>query len=174
MSEHENDGVKTVCKALSEKGFSDTLVDLPDGTKTVDQAAKALGVAPGAIVVTKVYTVGNRYVLALMAGDSECQSDQLGRIFNLDGAVVHPSPDLVRAVTGFAVGGPTGTVPPVGLVAKLPVAIDASLKRFDKLFASAGSGSQVFPTTYKSLKDMTDGLVSYALAGSGAHAKIVT
>ena len=48
-----------------------------------------------------------------------------------------------RTATGFAVGG----VPPVGLAQKLPITIDASLKRFAGLYAAAGHPNCVFATT---------------------------
>lgn len=160
MSNLERDGVKRVRQALADAGVADTVRELSATARSAAEAARALGVEQGAIVKSLVFTVGNRYVLALVAGDHQCREDQLPRIFNLDGQVVRPGADLVRAVTGFSIGG----VPPVGLEAKLPVAIDASLKRFDTLYAAAGHSHCVFETTYAGLKTLTGGTVSYALA----------
>lgn len=165
MSNLENDAVKRVRQALVDAGVGDKVQELSDSARSAAEAAGALGVEQGAIVKSLVFTVGNRYILALVAGDHQCREDQLPRIFNLDGQVVRPSADLVRAVTGFSIGG----VAPVGLDAKLPVAIDASLKRFDKLYAAAGHPHCVFETSYPELKTLTGGTVSYALgAPAGA------
>ncbi|MFC1673997.1 YbaK/EbsC family protein [Pseudomonadota bacterium] len=171
MSNLDSDSVKRVRHALKDAGQADTVQELPDGVRKVADAAKALGVEPGAVAVSKIFTIGNRYVMVLMSGASACRSDQLPRVFNLQGAVVNPSVDLVRAVTGYPVGGASGGVPPLGLAAKLPLAIDANLKHFDKIFVAAGHGQCVFETKVSALKSLTGGLVSYALADTGAEAK---
>jgi len=160
MSNLDGENVKRVRQALVDAGAGDKVRELDESARTAAEAARALGVEPGAIVKSLVFTVGNRYVLALVAGDHACREDQLPRILNLEGAVVRPGADLVRAVTGFAIGG----VAPVGLVSRLPVAIDAGLKRYDRLFAAAGHPHCVFETTVDELKALTGGIVSYAMA----------
>lgn len=160
MSNLENEAVKRVRQALMDAGVGDKVQELSDSARTAPEAAGALGVEVGAIVKSLVFTIGNRYVLALVAGDHQCREDQLPRVFNIKGQTTRPGADLVRAVTGFSIGG----VAPVGLDAKLPVAIDASLKRFDTLYAAAGHPHCVFATTYPELKTLTGGIVSYALA----------
>ncbi len=166
MSNLENDSVKRVRKALVDAGLEDKVQELSATARTASDAAEALGVEQGAIVKTLVFTVGNRYVLALVSGENQCQEDQLPKVFNLDGDVIRPDADLVRGVTGFAIGG----VSPVGLEAKLPTAIDASLKRFDKIYAAAGHTHCTFETTVEELKTLTDGVVSYAVAKAAPKA----
>lgn len=160
MSYLERDSVKRVRQALADAGAKGQVRELADTARTAAEAAQALGVEQGAIVKSLVFTVGSRYVMALVAGDQRCREDQLPKIFNLEGPVVRPGADLVRAVTGFSIGG----VSPVGLVSKLPVALDASLKRFETLYAAAGHTHCVFDTTVDELKKLTGGVVSYALA----------
>ncbi|MCW8916266.1 MAG: YbaK/EbsC family protein [Magnetovibrio sp.] len=160
MSNLENDSVKRVRKALVDAGLADKVTELSQTARTAADAAKALGVEQGAIVKTLVFTVGNRYVLALISGDNQCQEDQLAKVFNLEGDVIRPGADLVRAVTGFSIGG----VAPVGLQADLPTAIDASLKKYDKVYTAAGHTHCVLETTVDELKTLTDGVVSYAVA----------
>lgn len=156
----DRDSVKRVRQSLVDAGVGDKVIELTESARTAAQAAEALGVDQGAIVKSLVFTVGSRYVMALVAGDHRCREDQLPRIFNLEGEVVRPSADLVRAVTGFSIGG----VAPVGLVSTLPVAIDVSLKRFDKIYPAAGHPNAMFDTTIAELKGLTGGLMSYALA----------
>lgn len=164
MSNLDQEAVKRVRQTLADAGVGDKVVELAETAISAADAAQALGVEPGAIVKSLVFTVGSRYVLALVAGDRQCSEDQLGRVFNLPGQTVRPGADLVRAVTGFSPGGPCGGIAPVGLIAKLPVAIDASLKRFDKIYAAAGHPHCVFETTNAELKALTGGLMSYAVA----------
>jgi len=160
MSNLEHKTVKRVKQALVELHLPNIVQELPCSSKNVAGAAEALGVEQGAIVKTLVYSVGNRYVLVFIGGNQICQADQLSRAFGLEGSVVYPSGDLVRAVTGFSIGG----VAPVGLVAKLPIVIDASLKKHEKIYVSAGDAHCVFATTADELKQLTAGLVSYAIA----------
>lgn len=148
--------VKHVVQAINDLGLDTTVQDLGGTTSP----ATTLGVDEGAMVQTLVYSVGNRYVLVLIAGNSTCQEDQLSRAFGLEGSVVRPTGDLVRAVTGFSIGG----VSPVGLVAKLPVAIDGNLKKYEKIYVSAGDPACVFATNMDELKKLTGGVVSYAVA----------
>jgi len=159
MSNLEKATVKRVRTALIDLDLPDNVIELK-GPSYAAEASAALAVEPGAIAKTLVYSVGNRYVLVLVAGDHDCQVDQLPRAFSLDGSVVRPGVDLVRAVTGFSIGA----VSPVGLVAKLPTAIDASLKKYEKIYVSAGDPHCVFETTMVQLKQLTKGVVSYAVA----------
>lgn len=164
MSNLDNANVKKVRQALVDAGVGDKVRELDDTARSAAEAAKALDVDQGAIVKSLVFTIGNRYVMALVAGDHTCREDQLPKIFQIDGDVIRPGADLVWAVTGFTIGG----VAPVGGVAKLPTAIDSSLKRFDKLYAAAGHPHCVFETSYDELKKLTGGVVSYAVAAPTA------
>jgi len=160
MSNLDTKTVKRVRQALIDLKLPDTIQDLSVPTKKSADAAVALSVEEGAIAQTLVYSVGNRYVLVITAGGHTCQEDHLPRAFGLDGSVVSPGGDLVRAVTGFSKGG----VSPIGLVAKLPVAIDGNLKKFEKIYVSAGDPHCVFESSVDELKQLTGGVVSYAVA----------
>ncbi|MEG3620338.1 YbaK/EbsC family protein [Magnetovibrio sp. PR-2] len=160
MSNLERDTVKRVRKALLELELPDTIRELPSTARTAADAAEALGVEVGAVVKTKVFTIGPRYVLTFVSAENECQPDQLPKVFGLDGDVVSPAQDLIRAVTGFEFGA----VAPLGLMAPLPIAIDGTLKKHDKLYVAAGHTHVVFETTADELKTITDGMVSYAVA----------
>ena len=160
MSNLELDTVKRVRKALADVDRPDAVQELPADARSPAKMAETLGVDLGALVKTHLFTIGNRYVFVIVSGDHQCNEDQLPKIFNLNGDVVRPSVDLVRAVTGFSNAGLT----PVGSVSKLPTAIDASLKRFDKIYAAAGHANCVFETSADELKSLTNGLVSYAVA----------
>ena len=99
-------------------------------------------------------------MLALVAGDRQCDTGRLPVVLGLDGKAKRADPDLVRAATGFAIGG----VAPVGHPVPLPTAIDASLGRFDVLYAAAGHPHAVFPTTLNELLRITNGKLDEALA----------
>ena len=160
MSNLERDTVKRVRKALLEQDLPDTTCELPKTARTAADAAEALDVEVGAIVKTKVFTIGPRYVLAFVSAENECQPDQLPKVFGLEGDVVSPAHDLIRAVTGFDFGA----VAPIALKAPLPIALDGTLKKFEKLFVAAGHTHVVWQTDIEELKAVTNGVVSYAVA----------
>lgn len=133
---------------------------LDSTARTAQAAADSVGCPLGAIVKSLVFQVGGRAVLALVAGDRQCDTGRLPAVLGLDGKAGRADPDLVRAATGFAIGG----VAPVGHPAPLPTAIDASLGRFEVLYAAAGHPHAVFPTSLEELVRLTNGKVDEALA----------
>ena len=75
-------------------------------------------------------------------------------------ACAAPMPMPCADATGFAIGG----VAPVAHETKLPVAIDASLGRFETVYAAAGHPHCVFATTLGELERLTGGTVSADIA----------
>ena len=63
--------------------------------------------------------------------------------------------DVVRQATGFTIGG----VPPIGHAQRIAVLIDASLARFETVYAAAGHPHCVFATSFDELVDLTDATV---------------
>ena len=152
--------VRRVRAALARHGLEDRLVELAATARTAEDAARACGVPVGAIVKSLVFEVGPQPVLALVAGDRRCEPKALPEILGLSGAVRRCDADKVRAVTGFAIGG----VAPVGHLAPLPTAVDASLARFERLFAAGGHPHCVFATTLPELLALTAATLSDRLA----------
>ncbi len=156
----KNKSVLKVREALVIAGFDDTVIELEENARSAGDAAESIGTDTGAIVKSLVFRVGNRFVMALVAGDHRCKEEALPRALNLEGEVTSPDTKEVRGATGYSVGG----VPPIGHQHSLPVVLDVSLKRFDTLYASAGHKRCVFPTTVDELKRMTGAIVSYNIA----------
>lgn len=171
MSEQllDHEGVKRVREALAAAKHPTDILALKDSARTAQDAARAVGCDLGAIVKSLVFLAGDRFVLALVAGDQVCLPDSLPRALNIPGPVRKANAGEVRFATGFAIGG----VAPVGLARALPCVLDRSLKRFETVFAAAGHPHAVFPTTVDWLKTMTGAVVSYAIAepadGAGAE-----
>jgi prolyl-tRNA editing enzyme YbaK/EbsC (Cys-tRNA(Pro) deacylase) len=160
MSVLERPAVMKVRQALLDAGLEDTVVELSETARSADDAAKAVGCELGAIVKSLVFTVERRFVMALIAGDHQCAEDYLPSAFNLVGDVGRPQAAEVKGITGFTIGG----VAPIGLAHTLPIVIDRSLKRFEKVYAAAGHPSCVFATTPASLGRMTAGIISASIA----------
>ena len=145
--------VRRVREALMPFGAGDRVIALGDAVRTAQQAADALGCAVGAIVKSLVFSSDGKAVMALVAGDRQCDLDALGRALDLPATPKRADADLVRQATGFAIGG----VAPLGHAEKLPLAIDESLSRFPLLHAAAGHPNAVFPLTYAELLQWTGG-----------------
>jgi len=150
----ENASVRRVRAALAAAGAGERVIALAASARTAAEAAAALGCPPGAIVKSLVFADGaGQAVMALVAGDRLCDTAILGQALGLGAAPGRASADLVRAATGFAIGG----VAPLGHPGPLPMAIDASLTRFSGLYAAAGHPRTVFPLSYAELLSWTGG-----------------
>ena len=161
----QNASVQRVRDALRLRGVTgERLIALDGAARTAAEAAAALGCEVGAIVKSLVFAAGEQAVMALVAGDRQCDLAMLGRALGLTGqpgggpgegpGLSRADPALVRRATGFAIGG----VAPLGHPEQLPIAIDGSLARFPLLHAAAGHPHAVFPLTYEELLEWTGGI----------------
>lgn len=155
--------VKRLRGALAAAGSTATVIELAETARTAADAAASLGVERGAIVKSLVFAVAGRAVMALVAGDRRCDLKALGRALDLTGKVRRADADLVRAATGYSIGG----VAPLGHPAPLPLVIDASLGRFKAVYAAAGHPHCVFATSLDELHALTGGAVVEGVGVAG-------
>ncbi len=166
MSAGGGPSVQVVREALTAAGSPARVVELAETARSAEDAAAALKTPLGSIVKSLVFVVGERPVMALVAGDRRCKAKALPGILGLEGEVRRADAPRVREATGFAIGG----VSPVGLKEPLPVAIDAGLDRFETVYAAAGHPHYVFATTVAELERLTGGVRSGEIAEEGAGA----
>ncbi len=114
--------VRRVRAALTAADIDTEIIVLSETARTAADAARALGVEPGAIVKSLVFLVGDRPVLALVAGDRQCRQSALAEALGITGKARRADAEHVRDATGFAIGG----VAPIGHAQALPTVIDAS------------------------------------------------
>jgi prolyl-tRNA editing enzyme YbaK/EbsC (Cys-tRNA(Pro) deacylase) len=115
-------------RRLREAGLDIEVRELEGPPPTLAGVAAALGCEPGQIVSSELYVVRAKPLLVLCAGDRQVDLATLGERAAL------ARPDQVRSATGYVAGG----VPPLLLPRPLPMAVDASLGRFDTVWCSAG------------------------------------
>ena len=128
----------------------------PQGTRTAEDAAAAVGVEVGQIVKSLVFERDGKPVLALVSGANRADEALLAEAFGgVGGDVVRASADDVRAWTGFAIGG----VPPVGHATPVETVIDEDLLRYAVVWAAAGTPTDVFAIAPDDLVRVTDGRV---------------
>lgn len=133
MDRHElHPTAARLAERLRERGLHIEVRRLNDSARTAALAAAALEVEVGQIVKSLVFLRGQEPVLVLCAGDRRVDSQRLD---------LHPaSAEQVRAATGFSIGG----IPPLGHVTDLETTIDESLRRFETVYAAAGTPHDVF------------------------------
>jgi len=152
-SAFDNPSVLRVQQALASAGSEARVIELAETARSAEDAARSIGTPLGSIVKSLVFTIGGHPVMALVAGDRRCDVGALPAALGLSGSAKRADADVVRAATGFAIGG----VAPIGHLSVLPIAIDASLARFDTVYAAAGHPHCVFPTTCDELVRLTGG-----------------
>lgn len=114
----------------------------PEGTKTAEAAARAIGCDVGQIVKSLIFMADDRPVLALTSGRNRVDEIKLAA---LTGAreVRRATPEEAREATGFAVGG----TPPFAHTQAVRTFIDGDLLGYDEVWAAAGTPDSVFPLT---------------------------
>jgi len=149
-----SDSVERVRTALVTAGHPDTIDVFPDGTRTAQDAANAVGCAVAQIAKSIVLRAGDQVVLVIASGANRVDTKKIEA--RLGQPVKSADGRWVRDVTGFAIGG----VAPVGHAQPPRIFIDADLMALDPVWAAAGSPRHVFRTSAAELARMTGGEVA--------------
>lgn len=116
------------------------VIELAIAARTSQQAADALGVAVGQIAKSLIFRAADsgRAVLVIAAGDRRVDEARIQA--QLGEPIVRAEPAFVREASGFAIGG----VAPVAHAGPMLTFVDASLRRFDHVWAAGGTPHCVF------------------------------
>jgi prolyl-tRNA editing enzyme YbaK/EbsC (Cys-tRNA(Pro) deacylase) len=127
----------------------------PQGTKTAEDAARAIGCELVQIVKSLVFLADGRSLLALTAGVNRADTVKLGA---LAGAadVRRANADEVREATGYPIGG----TPPFGHPTPIPTFIDPDLMAQAEVWAGAGAPDAVFGIAPEELRRVSEGTVA--------------
>lgn len=131
---------------LEAVGFEADVKMFPEGTKTAQDAAAAIGCPVSAIVKSLVFIVDDEPVVALVPGDLRLDTSKLAVAAGGERAA-RADLELVRTSTGYAAGG----TPPFGHANALRVFSDPAMKRNDPVWAAAGTPTTVFPISIADL-----------------------
>lgn len=148
-------------QALRERGLATEVRQMPDSTRTAQEAAAALGCDVGQIAKSLVFR-GERSgapVLVIASGADRVDERRLAEV--IGEPVVKPDADFVRERTGFGIGG----VPPLGHAEPIRTLIEERLLAFDPIWAAAGTPHHVIPLTPGELRRVTGGEVVAVAAG---------
>jgi Cys-tRNA(Pro) deacylase len=140
---------------LEAHGLAEGLFEFEQSTKTAQQAADAMGCELGQIVKSLVFVVGDRPVVALVAGDRRGNTDAIAAL--LGGGKAHfADAETVRRATGYAIGG----VSPFDLPPDLPLFADSSLGRFETVYPAAGTPSSMVRMRLSELLELSGARVA--------------
>ena len=124
---------------LNQRGLDLTVQELPDSTRTADDAAQALGCEKAQIVKSLVFRTGDDDpVLVLASGPNRVNEKAISKL--LGAKISKADADFVKTVTGFAIGG----VPPLGHKQEVTLLVDEDLLTFAEIWAAAGTPNAVF------------------------------
>ena len=144
-----------VVDAAHDAGVAIEVVEYPEGTRTAQDAADAVGGPVASIVKSLVFLLDDRPVMALVSGSNRLDEAKLAAALGGD-TVGRADADAVRAATGYPIGG----VPPIGLATELPMAIDRDLLDHEQVWAAAGTPRHVFAVAPDDLSRMCGGVVA--------------
>jgi prolyl-tRNA editing enzyme YbaK/EbsC (Cys-tRNA(Pro) deacylase) len=157
---HRN--ARAVVDAATSLGLDVDVREFPEGTRTAEDAARAIGVTVGQIVKSLIFRLDGEVVVALVSGPNRLDPARLAEAAGTPGAPVdRADADAVRAATGFPIGG----VPPFGHPAPIPTYVDEDLLAFDEVWAAAGTPRHVFAVGPHDLVRVTGGVVAGLRAG---------
>jgi prolyl-tRNA editing enzyme YbaK/EbsC (Cys-tRNA(Pro) deacylase) len=135
-----SDAADRFSDAAAAAGLAPDVRRFPEGTRTADDAARAIGCDVGQIVKSLVFLAGDEPVLALTSGRNRVDTAKLAALCGSPDAR-KATADEVRAATGYAIGG----TPPFGHPTRLRCFADPDLIGFDMVWAAAGTPESVFP-----------------------------
>jgi prolyl-tRNA editing enzyme YbaK/EbsC (Cys-tRNA(Pro) deacylase) len=151
-AEHPN--VARVRAAAAALGLDLPVRRFPEGTRTAQDAADAIGCEVGAIVKSLIFTVDGEIVLALVSGANQLDETKLAAAAG-GSTCGRATADQVRQATGYPIGG----VPPFGLATRVREFLDQDLLRHPTVWAAAGTWHDVFPIAPEDLAAASGGWV---------------
>ncbi|MBP6473281.1 MAG: YbaK/EbsC family protein [Chloroflexi bacterium] len=143
-----------VADAAQVLGLEIEIVEFAQTTRSAQEAADAIGCEVAQIVKSLCFVVNGRATICLVSGANQLDERKLAALEGVGRKQVsRADAETVKAATGFTIGG----VPPFGHVSLLPVYIDEDLKRFEVVWAAAGTPFAVFAIRPKALERAAGG-----------------
>lgn len=144
-----------VQQALDAMGLDLKVMNMPESTRTAQEAAEAVGCQIGQIVKSLVFKTrySQKPVLVVASGPNRVNEKKVGEL--LGEPLVKADAEFVRETTGFAIGG----VPPLGHLQPIKTFVDKDLLQFESIWAAAGTPRSVFCLTPADLVKITGGKV---------------
>ncbi|MBU5354151.1 YbaK/EbsC family protein [Paenibacillus silvae] len=155
MTSQLKDSAQQVQNKLIELGYANKVIELPDSTRTAQEAADTIGCEVAHIAKSIIFRLKNidKPLLVIASGVNRINEKQIN--IHLNDSLGKADADFVREHTGFVIGG----VPPLGHIESIITLIDEDLLQFKEIWAAAGHPRAVFQLTPEELVQMTKGQV---------------
>lgn len=149
------DSALQVQNKLIELGYPNKVIELPDSTRTAQEAADAIGCEVAHIAKSIIFRLKNsdKPLLVVASGVNRINEKQISN--QLNDKLGKADADFVREHTGYVIGG----VPPLGHREPIQTLIDEDLFQYSEIWAAAGHPRAVFQLTPDELLQMTKGNV---------------
>ena len=141
--------------ALNKFGVELNVTELPDSTRTAQEAANAIGCTVGQIAKSLIFKgkTSQSPVLIIASGTNRVNENAIKEYAGEE--LEKADAKFVLEHTGFAIGG----IPPVGHKTPIITFIDQDLMQYDEIWAAAGTPNAVFKLTPKILAEITKGSI---------------
>src|SRR3954451_6904586 len=135
-----------VMQAARDLGLEVKVQTLDSPTRTVAEAAAAVGCQAPQIAKTLVFVADGDPVLVVASGAHRVDPDLLADVFDI-AEIRQASPEEVRVATGYPIGG----VSPLGC--HMPIASDETLLEYSYVYAAGGDGNTLFRVDPRTLAE---------------------
>lgn len=131
---------------FSSYGIDERILEFPVSSATVELAAQALSTDPCRIAKTLSFSVHQRTVLVVTAGDAKVHNGKFKAFFGVKAKM------LSRDETEDKIGHAAGGVCPFAVNEGVEIYLDESLKRFETVYPACGSSNSAIELTIAELE----------------------
>jgi prolyl-tRNA editing enzyme YbaK/EbsC (Cys-tRNA(Pro) deacylase) len=144
------DSSRQIQNVLSSFGVDAEVIEIPQSTRTSQEAAEALGCSVSQIAKSIVFqSKSGKAIMVIASGSNRIDEKKIEK--EIGEKIGRASPDFVRGSTGFVIGG----VPPLGHEKEIVKFIDRDLEKFEDVWAAAGTPNSVFKIKFIDLRRIT-------------------
>ncbi|GAC1409079.1 MAG: YbaK/EbsC family protein [Actinomycetota bacterium] len=151
--------VQRVIDAARACGVEPNVQTFPEGTRTAQDAARAVGCDVAQIVKTLVWFADDRPVIVMVSGSNRLDPEKLANFAHAHHCRAATANEA-KATTGFAIGG----TPPFGHAGShsspISAYLDASLLKHKTVWVAAGTPHTVFAIEPALLRNATNATVA--------------
>jgi len=141
-------------QAREQYGVDVEVNEFPEGTKTAEDAAAAVG-CDVAQIASSIALVADQLVVVVTSGANRVDTRKLSTLRGVHEARM-AEPDEVSETLGWSIGG----VPPFCHETEVPVYLDETLTEYDTVWAAAGTPEAVFPISPERIVECADATVA--------------
>lgn len=136
---------------MSARGHDIRIINLSSSTRTAAEAARTIGCRVAQIAKSIVFREvgGARIVIVIASGENRVDVGKVSALFGARLVIAEGS--HVKKTTGYAIGG----VPPAGHKSEVMIYLDETLRRFEEIWAAAGTPFAVFRLDPGMLEEIT-------------------